>query len=160
MTNYRIFHGGVDMRILERIADLARPNRQDSLSLDHHERTFAEDELERERGRRQERRTMQRGGQRVREVRIRYRIWSGGVEDAPCPVDCRRVDLQIEHIMADGTIETNEQAEKRLMSLLHIVPDMFHSEADRIELAYDKQAGSIAYVINSPHEDIHNRIYK
>jgi hypothetical protein len=37
-------------------------------------------------------------------------------------------------------------AEKRLMSTLNIVPDMFHGEVDCIERAYDAQADRIAYV--------------
>jgi uncharacterized protein (DUF488 family) len=72
----------------------------------------------------------------------------------------RSVGLQIEHILGDGTIETNTEAEKRLMSIVNILPDMFHSEQDCIEQAYDRQADSIAYVIDRPHEDIHNRVHE
>ena len=60
--------------------------------------------------------------------------------------ELRSPDLNIEHILADGSIEKNEAAEKRLMSILNMHPDMLHNEHDCIELAYDKQASIIAYV--------------
>jgi uncharacterized protein (DUF488 family) len=87
--------------------------------------------------------------------------------------ELRSPDLCIEHILADGTIETNEAAERRLMLILNIWPDMLNSERDCIERAYDKQANIIAYVRparNSepefaPHhppvdEDLHNWLHK
>lgn len=61
---------------------------------------------------------------------------------------CRQLksrDLEIAHILPDGTIETNAAAEKRLMSMVDIRPDMFHSEPDCIEEAYDRQGNDIAY---------------
>jgi hypothetical protein len=58
----------------------------------------------------------------------------------------RAPDLDIQHILASGTLESGAAAEKRLMSTLNIVPDMFHGEADCIERAYDAQADRIAYV--------------
>jgi uncharacterized protein (DUF488 family) len=53
--------------------------------------------------------------------------------------------LEIEHILADGSLENNADAEKRLMSMTNIRPDMFHAEQDCINEAYDKQADNIAY---------------
>jgi uncharacterized protein (DUF488 family) len=72
------------------------------------------------------------------------------------PLDCHRTilvcralrapDLDIQHILADGTLEGRAAAERRLMNRLSIAPDMFHGEADCIERAYDSQADRIAYV--------------
>jgi len=68
--------------------------------------------------------------------------------------ELRSPDLSIEHILADGSIETNEAAEKRLMSMLNLSPDMLNSERDCIESAYDKQANMIAYEKPSQDSDI------
>lgn len=52
------------------------------------------------------------------------------------------------------------------MSMMNIRPDMFHSERDCIEQAYDKQANDIAYVLqakNAGHHanaDLHNRLHE
>jgi uncharacterized protein (DUF488 family) len=61
----------------------------------------------------------------------------------------RSPGLTIEHILADGSIETNQAAEMRLMSILNIQPDMIHDELECIERAYESQANHIAYVIPS-----------
>ena len=86
--------------------------------------------------------------------------------------ELRASELTIKHILADGSLEANEAAEKRLMSILNIQPDMLHSERDCIELAYDKQASIIAYVRPSesldpnfevyspPDEDFHDRLHE
>jgi uncharacterized protein (DUF488 family) len=84
--------------------------------------------------------------------------------------ELRSSDLEIEHIRADGSIETNCAAEKRLMSMMDIEPDMFHSERDCIEQAYDKQAAAIAYVADRMNlqvergipadEDFHHRLHE
>jgi uncharacterized protein (DUF488 family) len=61
---------------------------------------------------------------------------------------CRqlRADLEIQHILGDGTIETNEQAESRLLDLAHLPPgDLFQSRRDLVERSYDAQAERIAY---------------
>jgi uncharacterized protein (DUF488 family) len=58
----------------------------------------------------------------------------------------RTADLDIQHILADGTLESRGAAEARLMTALNIVPDMFHGEAECVERAYDTQADRIAYV--------------
>jgi uncharacterized protein (DUF488 family) len=60
--------------------------------------------------------------------------------------ELRSSELSIEHILADGTVETNAAAERRLMSMLNIQPDMLHSERECIEEAYETQGGQIAYV--------------
>jgi uncharacterized protein (DUF488 family) len=86
--------------------------------------------------------------------------------------ELRSPDLNIEHILADGNIETNEAAEKRLMTILGIQPDLLHSERDCVELAYDRQASIIAYVKppqnskpdfelpSTADEDSHHRIHE
>ena len=72
------------------------------------------------------------------------------------PITCHRMILvcrkmrplatQIKHILADGTIETNAQAERRLRNSLGIHPDLLRGESQSIEDAYDKQGQKIAYV--------------
>ena len=72
------------------------------------------------------------------------------------PITCHRMILvcremrsitdQINHILTDGEIESNPEAENRLMNMLRIVPDMFKNKSECIEEAYDKQGQRIAYV--------------
>ena len=52
----------------------------------------------------------------------------------------------IKHILANGDIETNAEAEIRLMNTLNIVPDMFKNKNKCIEEAYDRQGQRIAYI--------------
>lgn len=61
---------------------------------------------------------------------------------------CRhlRRDLQIGHIQEDGAIETHRDAEARLMKEEKIPQtDLFMSEADLVERAYDQRGMKIAY---------------
>lgn len=61
---------------------------------------------------------------------------------------CRELkanNIEIDHILADGALETNSNAEKRLMHMFGIEPDMFHNEEQCIDDAYDRQADKIAY---------------
>jgi uncharacterized protein (DUF488 family) len=61
---------------------------------------------------------------------------------------CRhlRRDFQIGHIQEDGAIETHRDAETRLMKEEKIPQtDLFMSEADLIERAYDQRGMKIAY---------------
>lgn len=72
------------------------------------------------------------------------------------PLTCHRTILvcreirstvgEIKHILCSGEIETNYEAEKRLLTELRFEPDMFMSETECIEEAYDKQGKRIAYV--------------
>jgi len=72
------------------------------------------------------------------------------------PVTCHRMILvsrkmrsvvgQINHILASGKIETNSQAEDRLLSKLKIFPDLFTTREECVEEAYEKQGQRIAYV--------------
>jgi uncharacterized protein (DUF488 family) len=72
------------------------------------------------------------------------------------PVSCHRMilvcrhlkgnDLQILHILQDGSLETNEAAEKRLMKLLKIPElELFADPDELIAQAYDAQGEKIAY---------------
>jgi uncharacterized protein (DUF488 family) len=72
------------------------------------------------------------------------------------PITCHRMILvcrelrsiagKINHILANGEIETNSDAENRLLKTLGIVPDMFKSKRECVEDAYNKQGQRIAYV--------------
>lgn len=86
---------------------------------------------------------------------------------------CRELrgdNLSIEHILADGTIETHSAAERRLMSMLNIQPDMLNDELECREQAYERQANNIAYVKppedrhpelhNLPDENLHDRFHQ
>lgn len=84
--------------------------------------------------------------------------------------ELRDPDLNIEHILPDGGIETNGAAERRLMSMMDIRPDLLVSELDCIEQAYEKQARNIAYVLRPqnadperqklPDENLHNWLHE
>jgi len=61
----------------------------------------------------------------------------------------RQYDIEIKHILEDGEIESNSDAEKRLMKTLNIhnkQEDLFLSIEERIEKAYDIQGENIAYI--------------
>jgi len=62
---------------------------------------------------------------------------------------CRNLaggDIVIRHILGDGSLEENRDTEKRLMKLLKIDPaDLFSTEVDQIQRAYDLQGEKIAY---------------
>lgn len=95
-----------------------------------------------------------KGINRLREGMKTYRIALLCAEKDP--ITCHRtilvcrnlraIDIEIQHILEDGTLEHHHDAEQRLMRLHKIEPDMFHNEAQCIEEAYDKQAEKIAYI--------------
>ena len=64
---------------------------------------------------------------------------------------CRNLradDIVIRHILEDGSLEDNRDTENRLIRLLKIDPaDLFSTEADQIQRAYDLQAERIAYTL-------------
>jgi uncharacterized protein (DUF488 family) len=69
---------------------------------------------------------------------------------------CRhlRRDLNIAHIQEDGALETHRDAETRLMKEEKIPQtDLFLSEADLIERAYEQRGPKIAYRENEPEKD-------
>ncbi len=56
--------------------------------------------------------------------------------------------LSVVHILGDGTTETQEQAEERLIALHKLAPELFgelSSHEGLVARAYDLQAGKIAY---------------
>jgi uncharacterized protein (DUF488 family) len=58
----------------------------------------------------------------------------------------RPASLAIAHVLEDGTVETTEQAESRLLDLVGLPPaHLFCSKTDLIEQAYDLQAERIAF---------------
>lgn len=72
------------------------------------------------------------------------------------PITCHRTVLicrhlradpiSIRHILEDGSTETTEQAESRLLDAVGLPAEhLFHSRAELIEQAYDLQAERIAY---------------
>ncbi|MCC5829187.1 MAG: DUF488 domain-containing protein [Phycisphaeraceae bacterium] len=74
------------------------------------------------------------------------------------PLDCHRTvlvcrrlrpyGLHIRHILADGTLEEHADAEKRLVKMMDIAPDLFQpdvTEADLIERAYEERGKQIAF---------------
>jgi uncharacterized protein (DUF488 family) len=72
------------------------------------------------------------------------------------PIGCHRTILvcrhlrapgvTIEHILEDGSLENNNDTERRLMELFGIPEnDLFASREEQIEKAYDYQAQKIAY---------------
>jgi len=96
----------------------------------------------------------QQGIKRLRQGMEKYKIALMCAEKDP--ITCHRMILvcremrpivkQIKHILSDGSIETNTEAENRLLNVLRIVPDMFKNKNECIEEAYDKQGQNIAYV--------------
>ncbi len=67
---------------------------------------------------------------------------------------CRRLRTEVDgisHILETGEIETQQEAEYRMMRGLKIVyPDLFHNEEELIEQAYDRQGEKIAYALPKP----------
>jgi uncharacterized protein (DUF488 family) len=63
---------------------------------------------------------------------------------------CRRLrsdPIEIRHILEDGAIETNEQAESRLLEAVGVpTSDFFLNHSDLVEQAYDLQSERIAYI--------------
>jgi uncharacterized protein (DUF488 family) len=64
---------------------------------------------------------------------------------------CRNLrgdDIVIRHILEDGSLEDNRDTERRLMKQLKIDPaDLFSTEADQIQRAYDLQGEKVAYTL-------------
>jgi len=59
-----------------------------------------------------------------------------------------RPDIKIIHILGDGSLESHEEAERRLIRLHKLQPELFGeltSMSGLIEKAYDMQAERIAY---------------
>lgn len=80
------------------------------------------------------------------------------------PINCHRtilvcrnlrsVDIKISHILSNGRLEDHIKTEKRLMKLFHLYqPDLFKTESERLEEAYDLQGERIAYKENGSFEE-------
>ncbi len=94
-----------------------------------------------------------RGLDRLRKGMAMYRIALMCAEKDPIPCHrmiliCRNLrgdDIGIRHILEEGSLEDNRDTEKRLMKSLKIDPaDLFSTEAEQIERAYDLQGERIA----------------
>lgn len=94
------------------------------------------------------------GIQRIRTGAQRYRLALLCAERDP--LQCHRTilvgralvadDLQVQHILADGSLETQAQALQRLRGELGLQqPDLFCSDAELEALAYRRQGERIAY---------------
>lgn len=75
------------------------------------------------------------------------------------PITCHRTilicrqfradNIDIKHILEDGSIENNIDSEKRLLQILKLpLRDLFTSTEEFIERAYDIQGERIAYTAN------------
>lgn len=61
---------------------------------------------------------------------------------------CRNIKTKvaIQHILENGSLESNEESEIRLMKHLRIgTEDLFHSYEELVDMAYDRQGEKIAY---------------
>lgn len=97
----------------------------------------------------------QEGLERVRKGMQAYRISLLCAEKDP--VTCHRTilvcrhlrdpNVRIRHILEDGSLEENDDAVKRLLKLLKMPEsDLFTSEAEMVEKAYDRQGEKIAFI--------------
>jgi len=86
------------------------------------------------------------------------------------PIECHRfilvcrnlknIGLHIKHILSDGNIEDNGDAERRMVKMLKIEPTLFEprkTQAQLIEQAYEQQANDIAYD-SSAQDEIHHTV--
>lgn len=65
----------------------------------------------------------------------------------------RNVGVEIWHILEDASLESNRDAQARLLKLLKIAPDdLFFSLEEQITRAYDQQGEKIAYTIQEKGE--------
>ncbi|MDR3148186.1 MAG: DUF488 domain-containing protein [Treponema sp.] len=63
--------------------------------------------------------------------------------------------INIQHIISDKIIETNESAEDRLLKEFDLdTDDLFMSDAERLDSAYDQQGERIAYKLQS--QEVYN----
>lgn len=97
----------------------------------------------------------QQGLDRVRKGMATHRVALLCAEKDP--LTCHRAILvcrqlrsepfDVAHVLDDGSLETAEQAESRLLQLTGLPPgDLFLSREQLVEQAYDRQSARIAYV--------------
>jgi uncharacterized protein (DUF488 family) len=53
--------------------------------------------------------------------------------------------LDLQHILHEGTLETQSELERRLLQMTATVPDIFTGEAGALSLAYQRQCQACAY---------------
>jgi uncharacterized protein (DUF488 family) len=103
-----------------------------------------------------EKEIFQQGLDRLRKGMATYRIALLCAEKDPLTCHrmllvCRNLrgyDILIRHIMEDGSLEDNRDTEQRLMKLLKIdSTDLFSTEEEQIQRAYDLQAEKVAYTL-------------
>ncbi len=79
------------------------------------------------------------------------------------PINCHRTilicknlkeyQIQIFHIIDANTSENHKETEFRLMKLFHLEqPDLFMKDSERLEEAYSRQEGKIAYIAENEAE--------
>lgn len=104
----------------------------------------------------------QEGLQRVREGIQNYRVALMCAEKDPLVCHrmilvCRHLrasEIEINHILEDGSLEENSETERRLMKLLKIQElQLFESPEALREQAYDIQSEKIAYVTEKSEEE-------
>lgn len=104
----------------------------------------------------------QQGLDRLREGMKKYRIALMCAEKDP--VTCHRTilvcrhlrteDIEILHILEDGSLENNRDSEKRLMRLLKMPETtLFETPEELLEKTYDLQGRKIAYTVNPEDAD-------
>lgn len=54
-------------------------------------------------------------------------------------------DIELQHILHNGELESQTELEQRLMHITETVPDMLLSEGDALQLAYERQCKNCAY---------------
>jgi uncharacterized protein (DUF488 family) len=98
----------------------------------------------------------QQGLGRLRKGVATYRIALMCAEKDPLTCHrmlliCRNLrgdDIVIRHILEDGSLEDHRDTEMRLMKQLKIDPaDLFSTEADQIQRAYDLRGEKVAYTL-------------
>lgn len=107
-----------------------------------------------------ERKEFKSGLKRVLEGGDKYQIALMCAEKEP--LDChrtilvchrlKRAGIGIKHILADGTLENHQDTESRLLKLTNSEQNLFDqdvSDYKRLEQAYKKRAGEIAYKVNN-----------
>ena len=103
----------------------------------------------------------QQGLVRLRKGMTTYRIALMCAEKDPLTCHrmlliCRNLrgnDIVIRHILEDGSLEDNRDTEMRLMKQSKIDPaDLFSSEEDQIQRAYDLQSEKVAYTLQEGQE--------
>jgi uncharacterized protein (DUF488 family) len=76
------------------------------------------------------------------------------------PIQCHRTilicrnlrdeNIKISHILNDGSLESQKNAETRLLRLFHLdLPDIFRNDNEKLVEAYDRQGENIAYTEKS-----------